>query len=255
MDFKQYFKIVARKWWLVLILVVLACSAAAVKSYYFTTPVYSAVAKLIVNQSSAVNEYGLPTVGTLQTNLMLIDTYKEIIDSSAILDKVKSGYPQLEDSVYEMSQNLRVSSPNNSQVMNLTYTSSSYESAAATVNAISNVFKEQIPQIMNVDNITILNEAKTDSSQLHAPVNINLTMSIMIAFVLSLIVSVSLVLLLHFTDDRVRSEEELKALVDIPLLASIGLTTKEELRTGRQRIAQPTLLKEAGENHYATLNQ
>ncbi|WP_233354717.1 Wzz/FepE/Etk N-terminal domain-containing protein [Paenibacillus sp. JZ16] len=52
MELKQYFRIVQRKWWLIAVIVVIAMVATAVKSFYFTTPIYAANAKLIVNQFS-----------------------------------------------------------------------------------------------------------------------------------------------------------------------------------------------------------
>ncbi|WP_435169790.1 YveK family protein [Paenibacillus glycanilyticus] len=253
MEIKQYFRIVLKKWWLILLFVLLACTASGVKSYYYTTPIYEANAKLIVNQSANMNQQGYPSVGLLQTNLMLMDSYKEIIVSSAILDKVVQQYPAIEDSAYQLASTLSVSSSDNSQVLNLTYWSTSYEAAAKTVNAISEVFKEQIPLIMNVDNITILNEAKINDGLSHEPVNINVFMSIVMAFILSLMVAVALVLILHFLDDTVKNEEELKELLGIPLLATMGKMKKEDLRGKRGE--QVLIRKEAGEGSYVSLNQ
>ncbi|MGO4109159.1 YveK family protein [Paenibacillus sp. YAF4_2] len=253
MEIKQYLRIVLKKWWLILILVLLACTASGIKSYYYTTPIYEANAKLIVNQSANENQQGFPSVGLLQTNLMLMDSYKEIIVSSAILDKVIQLHPNLKDSSYQMARTLSVSSSDNSQVLNLTYWSTSYEAAAETVNAISQVFKAQIPSIMNVDNITILNEAKTGDGLAHDPVNINVLMSVLMAFVLSLMAAIALVLVLHFLDDTVKNEEELKELLGIPLLAAMGKIKKDDLRNSRGELV--LIRNEAGENSYVTLKQ
>ncbi|NIK66655.1 Wzz/FepE/Etk N-terminal domain-containing protein [Paenibacillus sp. BK033] len=254
MEIKQYMRIVLKKWWLILILVLLASVISGVKSSFYTTPIYEATAKLIVNQSSGTYQQGYPDVGLLQSNLMLMDSYKEIISSAAILDKVVEKNPNLTDSSYEMSKILQVYSYENSQVLNLTYQATSYESAAETVNAISLVFKEEIPKIMNVDNITILNEAKVNDIRPHNPVNINLVTSILVAFVLSLLASVALVLILHFLDDTLKNEEELKEVLGIPLLAAMGKMKKEDMR-GR-RGEQVLIRKEAGgDNVYASINQ
>ncbi|CAM3269211.1 Wzz/FepE/Etk N-terminal domain-containing protein [Paenibacillus lupini] len=253
MELKQYFRVVMKKWWLVLVLILLACTASGIKSYYFTTPIYEASAKLIVNQSPKSDEQIYPSVGILETNLMLMNSYKEIITSSAILDKVVEQYPDLEDSVNVMANTLAVSSFNDSQVLNLSYWSTSYESAAKTVNAISQVFKEQIPHIMNIDNITILNEAKLDDDISHGPVNINVVMSVVLAFVLSFLISIGLVLCLHFLDDTLKNEEELKELLGIPLLAAIGRMKKEDYARGQHE--HFNISKEAGEGKYVSVNQ
>ncbi|WP_336788251.1 YveK family protein [Paenibacillus sp. MMO-177] len=253
MEIKKYLRIVLKKWWLILILVVLACAASGIKSYYYTTPIYEANAKLIVNQSANMNQQGYPSVGLLQTNLMLMDSYKEIIVSSAILDKVSQQYPKIQDSANQMASTLAVSSSANSQVLNLTYWSTSYEAAAETVNAISQVFKEQIPHIMNVDNITILNEAKINDGLSHDPVNINTFMSVLMAFILSFMVAVALVFILHFMDDTLKNEEELKELLGIPLLAAMGKMRKEDFKNRHGE--QVPIRKEAGDGSYVSLNQ
>lgn len=253
MELKQYIRVIKRRWWIVLAIVIIACTASGIKSYYYTTPIYEANAKLIVNQASTVNNDAYPSIGVLQTNLMLIDSYMEIIRSSAILDKVVERYPQLQDSAYDMAQTLSVNSTNNSQVMNLTYVSTSYKAAAETVNAISNVFKEQIPFIMNVDNITILNEAKLDGSIPQDPINIDLIMGIIIAFVLSFMVGLGFVFLLYYLDDTFKSEEELKEVLGIPLLAAMSKMNKVDLRSPKS--VKATLKNEVGEGKYASLNQ
>nr|WP_301539649.1 Wzz/FepE/Etk N-terminal domain-containing protein [Paenibacillus sp. NEAU-GSW1] len=250
-----YLRMVRRKWWLIMLIVIAACAAAGVKSKYYTTPIYEASAKLIVNTSSAAaqGQSVSPDVGELQTSLMLIDSYMDIIKSSAVLDKVDDQYPQLKDSAYDMSQKLSVYSINDSQVMYLKYESTSYEDAAHTVNAIANVFKQQIPSIMKVDNVTILNEAKTDGSVPQVPINTNIVMSIVVAFIISLMLGIGLVILLQLMDDTIKTEEDLKDLPGIPLLAAMGKMGKADMRGADQ--AKAIFKQEAGEARYASINQ
>ena len=101
---------------------------------------------------------------TIQTSIFLINSYKEIIKSSAIMNKVVEEYPDLGLNAWQLSAKISVTSANNSQVMNLIYEDTSYARVAEIVNAVSTVFKEQIPHIMNVDNITILSEADMTAS-------------------------------------------------------------------------------------------
>ncbi len=93
MELKQYFRIIQKKWWLIMVIVVVAIAAACVKSFYFTTPIYAANAKLIVNQKGSAD--GSLNTGTIQTSIFLINSYKEIIKSSAIMDKVVQKFPEL----------------------------------------------------------------------------------------------------------------------------------------------------------------
>ncbi|ANY73381.1 MULTISPECIES: YveK family protein [Paenibacillus] len=247
MELKQYFKIIQKRWWLIAAIVTVAIAATGIKSYYFTTPVYAANAKLIVNQSSSD---GLNT-SSIQTSIFLINSYKEIIMSTAIMNKVVEKYPDLGESPTTLAAKISVSSANNSQVMNLVYQDTSYTHAAAVVNAVSAVFKEQIPQIMNVDNITILSEA--DPAAKVAPINLNPVMNIVISFVVSLMLALGFVFLLDYLDDTVKTEDDIVEILEVPVLAVAGKMSKAELKKNAR--LKTTEKSKVGEGQYATINQ
>ncbi|MGG4095541.1 YveK family protein [Paenibacillus lautus] len=250
MELKQYFRIVQKKWWLIAVIVIIAMAVAGVKSFYFTTPIYAANAKLIVNQSSGDGAATL-NASTIQTSIFLINSYKEIIKSSAVMNKVVEKYPELGESPAQLAAKISVTSANNSQVMNLVYQDTSYTKAAKVVNGVSTVFKEQIPNIMNVDNITILSEA--DVTVTPAPINFNPFMNMLISFVVSLILAIGFVFLLDYLDDTLESEAEIVEIMNVPVLAVVGKVRKGDLRkSARVKAAQK---QKVGENQYATLNQ
>ncbi|SMF92174.1 Capsular polysaccharide biosynthesis protein [Paenibacillus uliginis N3/975] len=250
MELKQYFRILQKKWWLIMAIIILAMAATGIKSYYFTTPIYAANAKLIVNQSSSDGAATL-NASTIQTSIFLINSYKEIIKSSAIMNKVVEKFPNLGESAGQISAKISVTSANNSQVMNLVYQDTSYAKAAEIVNAVSTVFKDQIPQIMKVDNITILSEADTAVSP--APINFNPIMNMLISFVVSLMLAIGLVFLLDYLDDTLQTEVEITEILDVPVLAVVGKITKGDLkRSARMKAKQKT---KASEGQYATINQ
>ncbi|VTR27460.1 Capsular polysaccharide type 8 biosynthesis protein cap8A [Actinobacillus pleuropneumoniae] len=250
MELKQYFRVIQKKWWLIVIIVIIAMAAAGVKSFYFTTPIYAANAKLIVNQSSGDGAATL-NASTIQTSIFLINSYKEIIKSSAVMNKVVEKYPELGESPAQLAAKISVTSANNSQVMNLLYQDTSYEKAVKVVNGVSTVFKEQIPNIMNVDNITILSEA--DSTITPAPINLNPLMNILISFVVSLILAIGFVFLLDYLDDTLEAEAEIIEIMNVPVLAVVGKISKSDLRKSTR--AKAIEKQKVGENQYATLNQ
>jgi capsular polysaccharide biosynthesis protein len=251
MELKQYFRMIQKKWWLILAIIVIAIAATGVKSFYFTTPIYSANAKLIVNQSASGNGAGTLDAGTIQTSIVLINSYKEIIKSSAIMDKVVEKFPDLGATSKQLTSMISVTSANNSQVMNLVYQDTSYVKAANIVNAVSTVFKDQIPQIMNVDNITILSKADTIASP--ASININPIRNILMSLVVSLMLAIGLVLLLDYLDDTLKTEAEIVEVLEVSVLVAVGEITKRDLKMSRRNIALQK--QKVGENQYASINQ
>ncbi|MDR9744137.1 YveK family protein [Paenibacillus taichungensis] len=249
MELKEYMQILRKRIWIIVAFVVVACIGAGVKNYFFTVPVYEANAKLIVNQ--AYNAEGFPNldIGSIQTNIKVINSYIEIIKSPAILDKVSATYPDLGMSGSQLGQNIQVSTAKESQVMSLTAIGISSEKAAKTVNAVAKVFKSQIPAIMKVDNVTILSEAKpTDSSR---PINVNPSLNILVSFLVGLLLAIGFVFLLEYLDDTLKTEDELEKELGIPVLAVISKIKKEEARISKQTTSQ----KQVGDGQYATVNQ
>lgn len=219
MELKQYLMVIRKKFWLIAAIVIVICGLAGVKSILYTTPIYEANAKIIVNQTSQSNGTTTMNYTDVQTNIMLINSYKEIIKSAAIMNKVKEEYPDIKESPAVMAYSISVSAANQSQVMNLTYRDTSYKEAAKIVNAIATVFKHQIPSIMKVDNITILNEANENDNP--GPVNTNPVMTILIAFLLSVLLSLGIVFLLDYLDNSYKTAREVEADLGLPVLASV----------------------------------
>ncbi|WP_027093838.1 YveK family protein [Cohnella thermotolerans] len=245
MELKQYLMVIRKRFWFIAAIVIVVCALAGVKSYLFTTPIYEANAKIIVNQTSESNGAATVNYSDVQTNIMLINSYKEIIKSSAIMNKVKEEYPDIKESPASMAYSISVSASNQSQVMNLTYRDASYKEAAKIVNAIATVFKLQIPSIMKVDNITILNQANENDRP--APVNTNPVVTILIAFVLSLLLSLGIVFLMDYLDHSYKTALEVEADLGLPVLASVVQMKKSD----RKRLT-PSQKQKVGDGAYAT---
>ncbi|WP_342554634.1 Wzz/FepE/Etk N-terminal domain-containing protein [Paenibacillus sp. FSL R7-0652] len=250
MGLKEYMGILRKRIWIIVAFVLVACIGAGVKSYFFTTPIYEANSKLIVNQ--VYNANGVPNldISSIQTNIKVISSYMEIIKSSAILDKVVTTYPDLGLTANQLGESIRVSTANESQVMSLTASGISSEKAAKTVNAVAKVFQSQIPVIMKVDNVTILSEAKP--TELSKPINVKPALNILISFFVGLMLAIGFVLLLEYLDDTLKTEDELEKELEIPALAVISKIRKEEARPSKQ---SSTPQKKVGDGQYVTANQ
>lgn len=250
MELKGYFRVIRKRWVLIASIVFVVVIAAGIKGFLLTTPVYYANSKLIVNQFNPKDQNAI-TMADLQPSLFLINSYKEIIKSEAIINKVVERYPDLGVSPAEISSKISVTNSNDSQVMNLSYQDVSYERAANIVNAVATVFKEEIPQIMNVDNITILTQANPQATA--APINISPITFILISLVVSLMVAVGIVFLLDYLDDSLKTEEDVANLISLPVLAVVGKITKDDLKASRKAAISQNA--QVGEKQYATINQ
>lgn len=238
LDLRQYIAIIKKRLLLIIVFVLICTAAAAVISMYFKDPVYEASTKIIVNQTTTQLATGQLDINQINTNIRMIDTYKEIIKTPAILDKVAAKYPQLGLTAIELSYKIQVSSVNNTQVMTLVVQDIDYKQAAQVVNAVSNVFREEIQHIFKVENVSILNEAVLDAKP--SPVSPDIPLNIAIAFIVSLIISVGITFLLEYMDDTIKTEADVLQFLGQPTLAMISRMSLEDVNSNQTSKANQT---------------
>jgi len=253
LDLKDYFRIIRKRLWWIVGVVLIVTVTAGLYSKYVKDPVYQASTKIIVNQTATQVMANQPQLNSdmVNTNIRMIDTYKEIIKTPAILDKVVEKYPQLQLTSEQLASKIKVSSVNNTQVMTVGVTDLSYKKAAEIANAVSDIFRQEIPNIFNVENVSILNQAKLTPAQEPSPISPNIPLNIAIAFIVSLMISVGIAFLLEYLDDSIKTESDVGRYLELPVLAAVSKVNFDEHQAGNaNRKAQVT---SAGElNHVPT---
>ncbi len=227
LDLRDYIRIIRKRIWLILSIVVVTSLITGLVSIFVLEPIYEASTKLIVNQSRTDIGLSELDINTVNLNIRLIDTYKEIIKTPAIMNKVAEQHPEWKLSPEQLVNKVQVSSVNNTQVMTLVVQDLSQSKAANIVNAISNVFIEEISTLMQVDNVFMLSEAKVLATP--QPVKPSPVLNVAISIVVSLMVSVGIVFLIEYFDDSVRSEQDVLRYLNLPTIAMIPKVKPEDL--------------------------
>ncbi|MFD2672706.1 YveK family protein [Marinicrinis sediminis] len=246
MELKKYFDTMKKRWWLIVLFVLVSCTTTFVFSTYYVQPVYEASTKLLVNQTEDTGELPLD-VNTLNMNILLINTYKEIVRSPAVMDEVVAQYPALNLTTEDLIERVRVDSESQTQVMTLSVQDPSYDVAAQIVNAVSVVFQSKIETIMNLKNVEILFDARPKSDP--APVNMSPMISLILSFILSLCAGIGMTFLLEYLDESVHSEEDLEAQFQIPTLGMIRKLKRKDFIYGN---GEATVKNKGGEPTYVT---
>jgi capsular polysaccharide biosynthesis protein len=112
--------------------------------------------------------------------------------------------------------------------MTLVVQDKSYEKAANIVNAVSKVFQNEIPSIMKVDNVSLLNEAKVTDHP--SPVKPNPELNIAISLIVSLMIAVGIAFLLEYLDDTIKTEEDIQAVLGLPTLTAITRMKEDDMQ-------------------------
>ncbi|WP_449355146.1 YveK family protein [Virgibacillus natechei] len=232
---KEIFEVIKKRFWLIVAFILGAALIAAVVSYFVLTPTYQNSSQFLVNQSS--NQDGTEQFNSsdIQTNVELINTYNIIIKSPAILDNVIEEL-DLNMTSGALSNKLEVSSAEQSQVVTVTATDPSAEQATNIANTTVEIFQNEIPDIMNVDNVTILTEAELSGQP--SPVAPNPVLNIAIAIVLGGMVGVGLAFLLEYLDNTVKSENDIEKHLQVPVLGIISHIDDDDIHVEQLKAAQ-----------------
>lgn len=130
-------------------------AVASFVTFFILTPKFSSQAQLIVTlpQSNITN------VNDVNTNLQMINTYKDMIISDLVLSEVKDQLEtqdQLAMTVGEIKQAITVNQSENSQMFSIKAISSIPDNAQKIANTTAEVFQTKAKDVMNVDKISII---------------------------------------------------------------------------------------------------
>lgn len=222
----EIFEVIKKRFKIIVSATVLITLLVAIVSVFILTPMYESSSQFIVNEpeSEQTNQFD---TNTIRTNVEVINTYNVIIKSPAILDDVIEEL-NLSYGAETLANKVTVSSEESSQVVTVTVTDPDQEVAASIANEVVATFEYKIPEIMNVDNVSVLTTAEVVDNP--SPVSPNVKLNIAIGLVLGLMVGVGIAFLLEYFDTTVKTERDVEKMLDVPVIGVISTIEVEDLR-------------------------
>ncbi|WP_259338938.1 YveK family protein, partial [Staphylococcus shinii] len=200
-----------------IILPLLGLVISAIISFFFLDEKYQASTQVLVNQKESDTQMMAQEV---QSNIQLVNTYSEIVKSPRILDKVSKELNRKYSSS-EISNMLTVNNQAESQLLNIAIESKSGNDSEKVANKISEVFSEEVPDIMNVDNVSVLSTADDTAKQVAPKTVVNLIIGLITGLITGLILALLIIFIKEMIDKRIKSEEDVENELEIPVLGSI----------------------------------
>lgn len=220
-DLMQVFEIIKQKLILSILICMVTCTVALCVTKFVMKEEFTATAKMIVVQKSdSASSQQNYTYSDLQLSQKLASTYSQIIMSEAISDPVISNldlYNKYGIDSERYSKIVKVSSANNTEVMNITVTTTDPVLSADIANEVCSVFEEKIYDIMQIENVTTLTDAKVPTRK-SAPSTMRNTA---IGGLIGLVICGIITIIQLFTDTKVKTEDEVKKIFDYPIIGSI----------------------------------
>ncbi|ANK62434.1 YveK family protein [Loigolactobacillus backii] len=204
---------------------VLVTALAFIITFFFLTPKYSASTQILVNRKQTSEALQAQQV---QTDVQMINTYKDIIVSPSILGDVSSQLHKTSNfkgDVNLLTNEISISSQQNSQVFAIAVKDSDPYMATNIANTTASVFKQKISKMMNVDNVSIISKARPDTTAVSPKLKLNL----LIGVVLGLLLGIGIAFLREFTDTTVKDEEFLSDTVGLTNMGIINSIPESDL--------------------------
>ncbi|MCC5893798.1 Wzz/FepE/Etk N-terminal domain-containing protein [Exiguobacterium sp.] len=206
-------------------LTVIAALISFLVSSFIVQPTYEASTQVLVAPKQS--EGTMLDNSQIQSSVTLVNTYRVIIQSPAILEQVQRN---VNGSPMNISQLISVNSEQSSQVINIKVQHTNPVMATDIANEIGKVFSSEVPELMNVDNVKVLSAASVPMN----PVKPNILLNTAIAAVLGFMLGVAWAFLKVVLDRRIKTEQDVESVLELPVLGSIPVIDRSEVRTSRK---------------------
>lgn len=216
LNLEDILEVIKKKFLMIAIMTLLFGCIAAYGTIFLMTPQYEAKTQILVSQAQ---ETEVVNNQDIQASLQLINTYRDIIKSPTVLDDVVSNL-KLQESSTAISNKIEVTNQDQSQVLTVTVTDESAQRAEDIANEVASVFQSTVPEVMNVDNVSVL--AAADVGGNPSPVSPQPVINIAIGLILGLLVGLGIAFLRAFMDKRVQTEEDVEKHLDLPVLGTVA---------------------------------
>lgn len=221
----EIFQLLKKKWALIVSMMILGIITSTAITLFLMTPKYSAETQLIVQTKNADANINTDKINS---NLLLINTYKDLIKSPSVIEKAKdklekSGMANITEDY--LTSAVSVEQNQNSQLFSIKAVTSDPTESAAVANTVSEVFQEEAVKMTETSKISIASKA-TPNNKAVSP---NKKVNIAIGAVLGLIVGVMFALLGELLNRTVRSEEFVTDTLGLPILGVLPLVAEREM--------------------------
>ncbi|MDW4097333.1 YveK family protein [Staphylococcus cohnii species complex 1663] len=212
-DLIKIWRIIKRNFNLIIILPIVGLIIGLLCSLILVQPMFQASTQVIVNEKESDSTMQAQQV---QSNIQLVNTYAEIATSPRMLEEVSK---ELDNkySAKELSGMISATSETESQILNVAVESANKNDSEKIANVFSEVFSDETPKIMNIDNVSILSKADGTATQTEPKMLVNALLGIVIGLMVAAIV----IVLREIFDTRIKNEQDVQDELDIPVLGSI----------------------------------
>ena len=215
-DLQKLLSAYLKKWWLILICGIVLAGAA----FYYTAnhidPQYRASVMIYVNNLKSDQQVESITGSNLAASQQLVNTYVNIIKSDRVLDKVADELDN-EYTANGIRKIMTATQVEDTEIFEIHIAHKDPEEAARIVNTIAEVAPDEISGLVEGSSARIIDYAKVPADSFYPSYQKN----VVLGGVIGILIAVVIVTIQFLMDVRLKDEEDLNQLFDLPVLGQI----------------------------------
>lgn len=214
-DLRELFGILIKRLWVIVLITIMSVLISGVVTFFLLVPVYETSTTLMVTRAQDITETHLQYQDILISH-RLVNTYREITTSNRVLYRVIDALG-IEMSADEMRAMVAVTSLRDTEIIKISVENTDPAFASNLANAIAQVFMEEVVEIMRIENVHIIDEARLPEN----PVRPRPLLNIALAGVLGFMLGLGLIFLIEYLDNTVKTSESIEKRLNLPVLGVI----------------------------------
>jgi capsular polysaccharide biosynthesis protein len=233
-DLKQLLEVAIARIKLIIFIIFVFGVSAFLISKFVLTPMYTTSATMYVNNNKTSTSQNI-SISDIDTGRELVGLYSEFIESDTVLEQVASTVSNETDIAFtakDIRSMLSSGAVNDTALMSVTVTSPSPEISQIIANAVADIAPDRITEFMEGSSVKVVDYAKLPEY----PSSPNVTKNTAMGIVLGAVVAFGLVFIMELTDTRIKNEEDLKKLVEYPVIGiipEISVDAEEEVASAK----------------------
>jgi len=219
-DLKEIMFLLLDRLIVILLVGVLAAGLAFLGTKFLITPKYQSTTSIYImnqNDESKVNASDYTT-----SNFMTKD-YEELITCQPVMEQVIADL-DLDFSVEGLKSMITIENKQDTRILYITVTDTDPARARQIADAVRSTSAVKIKDIMKIEDVNTISSANLSST----PVSPNVFKNMIIGAALGIIIAIAVIVIMHITDDTIKSPDEIEKYLGISTLATIPVMSEME---------------------------
>lgn len=214
-----------RRWWAIALCLVIGAAAAFGGTKLLITPQYTATSMIyILSESTSITSLADVQIGdSLAQDFMIIGKSRPVVEK--VIKRL-----DLDASYEAVSKTITFENPTDSHILKISVTNPDPKLAADISNAVAEVTRAQIADVMGTDEPNTLEEAIVPVS----PSSPNTMKNTMLGALLGAVLAAGLIIVLYLMDDTIKDEDDVKKYLQMNTLAALPMEKRRKGKSGKR---------------------